>query len=193
MKDREMNELSEDQARALASLPRAIEPVRDLWPDIARRIAVETRDEPSRGTWLAAHWLQAAAIAIALLGGGVMLGRFVAKPESAPVVAQRGPGAGAAPQREPVERETPSLLPSEEEWAAASSQVLASLADSTSGLDPATAEIVRRNLEIIDAAVRDIQAALEADPSNPQLQRLLTAEYRQRSALLRRAAADTPM
>jgi hypothetical protein len=184
MDERDPNELSAEERRALSTLPRTIEPARDLWPEIARRIAVETRDEPARTMWPGGRWLQAAAIAIALLGGGVLLGRLGGRSERAPIVAETAAPAEETPR---------SLLPTDEEWAAASSQVLASLADSTSGMDPATAEVVRRNLEIIDAAVRDIQEALEADPSNPQLQKLLTAEYRRRSALMRRATTDTPM
>lgn len=189
MDEREVNDLTPEGRRKLDELPRAIGPARDLWPDIRRRIAAEAQEQPARAPF--GGWLRAAAIALALLGGGVLLGRFGAPEQE----QEPAPLADAGPRAEQGigEARPASVLPTDEEWAAASAQVLAALADSTSNMDPATREVVRRNLEIIDGAVRDIRTALEADPSNEGLQRLLTAEYRRRGALLRRAATDTPM
>ncbi|MGH2569626.1 MAG: hypothetical protein ACRDGR_00280, partial [bacterium] len=55
-------------------------------------------------------------------------------------------------------------------------------------LDPATVELIRRNLEIIETAIAEIRAALADDPGNPGLNRLLIAEYQRRGVVLRRAA-----
>jgi hypothetical protein len=173
MSKREPGDGNEERIGAVAGLPRAIEPSRDLWPGIARRIAAEPRDAAAKPAWRSGRMLRAAVVALALLGGGVMLGRY---------------GTDA-----PLQDAAPNRSPSDAEWANASLLALASLEDSTRGLDPATAEIVRRNLEIIDDAVREIRVALESDPTNPRLQKFLTAEYRRRSALLRRAVADSPM
>ena len=113
-----------------------------------------------------------------MLGGSLAVAKFGLR-EEAP------PPPGVTEVTSPVARP-----PSDAEWAAATDELFRALDDPRNELDPATTEIVRRNLEIIDAAVRDIRAALEADSTNTGLQKLLTAEYRRRSALMRRAAQE---
>ena len=55
-------------------------------------------------------------------------------------------------------------------------------------LSPETMEIVRRNLEVIDAAIAELQAALERDPGNGELTRMLLATYQRKIDLLEQAA-----
>ena len=171
--DREWRKVAEQ-------LPREIDPPRDLWKPIAERIRA---DEASRFTATRPLWsrpLLAAAVVTLVLAGSFAIGRFTAGRHEAPsVIADKTPPAAARP----------ASVPTEDEWAAASDDVFRSLEQSHPNLDPATKEVVRRNLEIIDEAVRKIHKALEDDPSNPHLQRLLTAEYQRRSALLRKAAS----
>ena len=45
--------------------------------------------------------------------------------------------------------------------------------------------LVERNLQIIDAAIRESRAALERDPGNAELRELFAAAYRQKVELLR--------
>ena len=52
-------------------------------------------------------------------------------------------------------------------------------------------EIVRRNLEVIDAAIAELQAALEDDPGNGELTRMLLATYQRKIELLEQAARST--
>ncbi len=54
-------------------------------------------------------------------------------------------------------------------------------------LDPATVAVVEENLRIIDLALRQARAALEADPGNRQLPLYITETHRQRIAVVERA------
>jgi len=65
--------------------------------------------------------------------------------------------------------------------------VLREAAEGTLGqLDSATVAVVRRNLAIIDQAIRESRAALAADPGSPFLQEQLDRAYGGKVALLRR-------
>lgn len=54
-------------------------------------------------------------------------------------------------------------------------------------LAPGTIETLERNLRIIDRAIADSRAALEADPGNPDLRMLLRTSHEQKVALLEQA------
>ena len=49
-------------------------------------------------------------------------------------------------------------------------------------------EIVRRNLAVIDAAIAELHTALERDPGNGELTRMLLATYQRKIDLLEQAA-----
>jgi hypothetical protein len=72
-------------------------------------------------------------------------------------------------------------------YARATAALAERLADDPGALPPTTLAIVRRNLEIVDAAIREAEAALASDPGNPELEKMLVARYEQRLALLARA------
>ncbi|HET6362965.1 MAG TPA: hypothetical protein VFH11_13050, partial [Gemmatimonadota bacterium] len=80
------------------------------------------------------------------------------------------------------------LRPGDEEarFLAASQELLAGL--EAQDLSPETMEIVRRNLEVIDAAIAELEAALERDPGNGELTRMLLATYQRKIDLLEQAA-----
>lgn len=133
--------------------------------------------EPGRDLWpgiaprLAARparrlpWLQLAA-ALALFAGGFAAARL---------------GQGDA--------EPTRLATLQAEYAAASTELSRRLAGESSGLAPETRRVVERNLEIIDQAIREAEAALTGDPANGALEQMLVARYEQRLELLRRATA----
>lgn len=54
-------------------------------------------------------------------------------------------------------------------------------------LAPETIETLERNLRIIDEAIAESRAALEADPGDPDLRLLLQASHQQKVALLEQA------
>jgi hypothetical protein len=72
----------------------------------------------------------------------------------------------------------------------AAEEEMASLAalleDARSSLDPATVEVVERSIESIRDAILAAQAALEADPGNPRLQRQLDSTLQRREDLVQR-------
>ncbi len=72
-------------------------------------------------------------------------------------------------------------------YEAARAQLLAALAARRGSLSPATRKVVSDNLAIIDAAVREMEAALARDPGNRELPVLLVTAYRQEIDVLRRA------
>ena len=110
-------------------------------------------------------WLQLAA-ALALFAGGFAAARL---------------GQG------PAEPSRLASLP--EEYAVASTELSRRLAGESGGLAPETRRVVERNLEIIDQAIREAEAALTGDPANGALEQMLVARYEQRLELLRRATA----
>jgi hypothetical protein len=55
-------------------------------------------------------------------------------------------------------------------------------------LDPETVDLIRRNLAIIDEAVREIREAIDASPDDARLHRQLNTEVRRRGEVLRQAA-----
>ncbi|MDX2122110.1 MAG: zf-HC2 domain-containing protein [Gemmatimonadota bacterium] len=144
---------------------------------LAEARALPRTIEPGRDLWpgiaprLAARparrlpWLQLAA-ALALFAGGFAAARLGQKD---------GP-----PTR---------LATLQAEYTAASTELAHRLAGGSTGLAPETRRVVDRNLEIIDQAIREAEAALAGDPANGALEQMLVARYEQRLELLRRATA----
>lgn len=161
-----------------AALPREVEPGRDLWPGIERRIRsgrVEKADFRPVRQALVGVAAAAALVAVALATG---------------VLRIAPPGAETARAPERATPEAAAALAAfdelDREYAAASREVLERL--ERGELDAETLRVLRRNLEILDGAVREIRRALDGAPADPRLQHLLTAEYQRRSAVLRQAA-----
>jgi hypothetical protein len=149
-------------ARAIAELPREIQPPRDLWPGIAGRIA------PKR--WWARPGVSLAAAAVAIAIGSSAL---------TAVWMDRAPVAPVAVAADDWERDLDE----------ASAELRAALASQRDELDPATLAVVDENLRIIDRAIEDTRRALASDPDDEALRRSLVAVSEQRITLLRRALA----
>lgn len=151
---------------ATGALPRAVLPGRDLWGDIERRIGAATA--PARlppavpGRIPRVLFRAAAAIGFVLLGAGLATLWHI--------------------RREPT-----GFSATQARYAAATADLAERLARDTTSLAPATRAVVERNLAIVDAAIREAESALSADPGSPALQQMLVARYEQRLALLRHA------
>jgi hypothetical protein len=146
------------------SLPKSIEPGRDLWPAIANRI------QP-RAMWKVQpiRWRRALAAAAVLV---VAFGIYRLLPPSA--AHYRPVREGWAAVQADFERASDDL-----------SRVL------TAGrerLRPETVALLERNLPVIDAAIAESRDALARDPGNPELRRFFAAVARQKVELLRWAA-----
>jgi predicted anti-sigma-YlaC factor YlaD len=160
---------------AAAGLPRDIRPPRDLWDGIDARL-----DEAAVTPVRAAHaglpaWaLVAAALALVVVTAAVT--SMLVRNDAA--MALRPTGESAPPAQTGLDEEARFL--------AASQELLIGL--EAQDLSPETMEIVRRNLEVIDAAIADLRAALERDPGNGELTRMLLATYQRKIELLEQAA-----
>ncbi len=99
-----------------------------------------------------------------------------ATPESRPLLDAVGGALGA-------------LGRSEADFLAARDELLSALEDRSHELSPATLSTVESNLGIIDGAIVDLARALERDPDNPRLARLLAAACRKELELLRQATS----
>lgn len=171
------------QANALAP----VEPATDLWPAIAARIESERElmmPLPAEGRRVSARGgsrrrlsftipqLAAAAVVLVLASGGSawMLrgGDAVAPTAIAPAGAVVPVSSGS----------TDADL----------AELEAVLATGERQLDPATVAVLRRNLLIIEQALVEAQAALEADPANPYLSRHYQNTLNKKRELLQHAA-----
>lgn len=159
----------------LRALPAEVAPERDLWPSLERRVtpAVATRRWRATSLALAASLL--AVIGVALLW--------------------RAPSNPLPDPPAPPSRPAPAIAASAVAGSAFAETDLALTAirqelrreiDSRQGqLPPETRQLVFDNLETIERAIAEIEAALALRPANPELARTYIA-YRQRQiALLR--------
>jgi hypothetical protein len=69
----------------------------------------------------------------------------------------------------------------------AQAEYLAALRESAAEFAPETRAVIEHNLTVIDEAIAQTRAALDADPRNPRLARRLASGYRERIALLQQA------
>jgi len=156
------------QLRALVAgargLPQAIEPARDLWASIERRIVQRTTWSMRRVWWRGA--LAAAAMLV------LALGLYRLLPPSAAHYRPAGQGWDAVAA----------------DFDRASDELSRILAVERERLRPETVALVERNLAVIDTAIVESRAALARDPANAELRRFFAAAARQKVELLRWAA-----
>lgn len=179
------------------SLDASIEPPRDLWAGIARRIDAEgagtkpfpaARPAPRRRR---AYALLGAAAALAVGIAGA-LGIPALSGSAASLAASSGAGRRAfayRPRPMPASfKASPGLAKSQAAFEAARAELYAALEARRPSLSPDTARVIERNLRIIDEASREIEAALEKDPDNQELSSFLITTYESEIRTLRQAA-----
>lgn len=179
-------------------LPREVEPPRDLWQGISRRIdplvVAGPTAEPARSVrplrlrrfaGMRREWLAAAAIILVLITAGstTLLLRGAAGGRNP--VAAAPTGAAEAPG-------LVAFASSASEYASAVEGLEAELEARRQELSPETIAIVEQNLAIIDGAIEESRRALMADPTSADLPLLLAAVYRQKVELLRQAVQLSP-
>ena len=146
-----------------AALPKTIEPGRDLWATIERRIRQRAAWNVRRVWWRGA--LAAAAVFV------IVLGLYRLLP---PSTALDRPGQGWAAVQADFDR--------------ASDELSRILAVERERLLPETVALLERNLAVIDTAIAESRAALTRDPASAELRRFFAAAARQKVELLRWAA-----
>ncbi|MCI0436447.1 MAG: zf-HC2 domain-containing protein [Gemmatimonadetes bacterium] len=172
-------------ARALPDLP----PPTDLWDGILRRIrgagpvVVAFPNPPARRrVALSLPQLAAAAIAIMMVSGGsVWLALRATTPANDPVVSAAAPAPDA-----PVVQTVAAV---EENYDAAIRELQILLTAMRDRIDPATVQVIERNLAIIDAAIDDARRAIASNPDDLYLYRHLDGTLMKKVDLLRRATS----
>jgi hypothetical protein len=134
----------------LASLPAEMSPSRDLWPGIEGRIRA-----PARRRWLPASIAAGVLLGVAALVLSSRVGELDHGSQPVAVLELPPPAGGSDPWES-------ARLRYSQDWPTVRDQ-----------LGPETATVIERNLEIIHRANVDLQIALERQPDNPALRRLL--------------------
>jgi len=156
---------------ALASLPRAVRPGRELWPAIARSIGDAVRQSP-RAAW--PQWPMALAASVVLASlVGALCWSVARERTTAELLAQRTVAAGAAGV--PVKFQ----LPQDANYVAARAALERTFNERLELLAPATRARVRADLATIRKANADISTALAQDPASPLLWQLLRNTWQQ--------------
>ncbi len=157
-------------------------PTSDLWPGVARSIrGLHVVDRPVRRDRrrfsLTVPQLIAASIALVLLSGG---GVWMALNRPTPIRYTLGTSR-------PENERTVAY------WTGRTDAAIADLQEdlqrNESRLDTATVRVVRENLALIDRAIGQARAALDADPGNAYLNLHLADTMRRKLELLRRINA----
>jgi hypothetical protein len=166
----------------LRDLPQAIEPERDLWPQIEARIAghgaasaapaaagVARRRSGAWGAYLAA------AAMVGCVAVGVWIGRSAL------------PSAGPAPLAQAARPESGTLQTawvSDPRYQREHEQLMRSLGAQLATLPPASRAKVMASLATISKAKQELESALGKDPGNALLQELLVNTYQDEMRVL---------
>jgi len=164
----------------VAALPSEVRPERDLW----RAIALRTGVRPAPVRHRVVRPLALAATAILALAVGLLIGRAVPdEPLPREQTAVAAPVALFTPS--PLERT--AYAATDRELTALVVELRRAIEARQRDLPPATRAILFSNLETIERAIADIEAAMRDRPADPALARTYI-DYRQRQVdLLRRA------
>ena len=157
---------------AAASLPRRIDPERDLWPRI--RLRLPRRGEGGGRRVMIPAWALAAAAVLLVVLSSVTTALLLRRPA--------GITAGM----------TAAYSPLEAQYASATADLVAALDQARARLAPGTIATVERNLAVIDSALAESRRALAGDPGNTALEQLVVFAWRQKMEFLRRATALGP-
>ncbi len=184
MTDTERNEGDDPRLDAeLRGLPRAIDPGRDLWPEIAARL----EPRASAGTRRRRAWPWQAAAAVLLVAGSSLLTATL-------LDSRRGEGnmaaATRATSRAPATDVTPMTAAFgpgtrlDADYEAARRQLTAMLEARMATLPDSTRAKLTVNLAEMRRAADQINAALAEQPGDPLLEELLLTTYQDELAVL---------
>lgn len=169
-------EFDQALADACAKLPKEILPTNDLWPGVRNNLngvptASRTKTEPSRTK---TFMFRLAAGLLLVIGSSLSTVWWLQDDGPDAFIAEFGPTAanfGAIQDLDP-------------EYLAVRTQLVADLESRMPDLTPETREIVEQNLKNIEVSLAEINVAVQSDPNNPGLQRLLLATYQQELNML---------
>jgi hypothetical protein len=169
--------------QALAKLPQAVTPKRDLWLDIEAQIEADGAAVESPRKRFTPHWYQMAAAVLLVIASSVTT-----------YILVRGSGGE---QQQPLIVESQPLRPQivampasfagqrlGEDYVKARASLDAAFEQRLALLPPTAREKVERNLTDIRVAAREIADTLAQHPSDPLLQELLLSTYQSELRLL---------
>ena len=165
---------------SLCELPQAIEPPRDLWPQIAARLEPRGKAAPFAAPRRTAplRWLAAAAM-VASVAVGVWIGRdLLPGRPSATQIADTGPSS--LPGAETVQ----AAYVTDPRYQRQRQALLQSLQAQLATMSPETRTKVMASLATIEKAKQDLEQALGKDPGNALLQELLVNTYQDEMRVL---------
>jgi hypothetical protein len=159
------------------------------WPALAAQLEREGLLAPgaprsSRKPWQTYTWMALAASLLAGVGAS-LLWRASDRP-SPPAIAVAPPAAAPGNVRDPhaVETIENELRLAAEHYEKAITTLEGIAAEDRTRIDPAVAQVVERNLILIDKAIADSRTALQGQPGSLVAQASLFDAYRQKVALL---------
>jgi hypothetical protein len=166
--------------RAVGRLPQSIEPARDLWSGIESRLEKPARPRVG-GVQLS--WAYALAAALGCVALGALVSYALLRKDTTAEIATQ---VAAAPSNQPAVLQASfggyaALGP---EYERARAALVIDLAERLHRLPPMARIKVERNLDEIQRAVKEINAALELSPGNALLQELLLDTYQDELKLL---------
>jgi len=183
MNENDNNFDDELMARA-AGLAIAVKPERDLWPEIEQRISEPVR--PGRSAWNSV-WVQAAAVLL-LVGGSSGITYLAVNDDGDPTTMVGGTQTLIF---EPVSGSFGSQYNLGPDYQDARRSLVSKLGDELDHLEPEIRADVTANLEVIRAAINDINKALATEPDNVLLQNLLLDTYREELTLMNKVDGIT--
>jgi hypothetical protein len=168
--------------QALAKLPQAVTPKRDLWSDIEAQIDADGAAVESPRKGFTPRWYQMAAAVLLVIASSVTT-----------YILVRGSGGEQQPvivESQPLRPEIVAMPASfagqrlGEDYAKARASLDAAFEQRLALLPPVAREKVERNLTDIRVAAREIADTLAQHPSDPLLQELLLSTYQSELRLL---------
>jgi Putative zinc-finger len=184
---------------AAARADRSRQPDADLWPGILARLDRPTapgarvrpfsdpaavRKTPSQVSFSLPQLALAASLLIAVSAGVSYLA--ATRTTNRSDLLERPIQAMAESTMPPSAEVTPANF-ADAQFDQAVADLEQILVEQRDTLDPRTVVIIERNLTVIDEAIRQARAALDADPANPYLNSHLADARRRKLELLRRA------
>jgi len=159
---------------SLRDLPPAIEPPRDLWPQIEQRLGPAVKPRAPWVPVLRARYLATAAALVAAVAVGVLIGRGLLPAR---------PGGDLASTTSNTQM-LPAAFVRDPRYLRERAQLLQSLNARLAALPPDSRQKVLASLATIHQSMREIQAALGREPGNALLQEMLVDTYQDEMRVL---------
>lgn len=155
-----------------AALPLSVEPPRDLWPHLSPRLG---RQPLQRGVFRSRRMALAAAALLLVIVTASM---------TTLVLRERPPA---------VHDVVAEWVAAEAAYVGAVRELEEALAGAMAELAPETAALIQDNLRVIDEAIRESRAALEADPGNRDVLPFLASMYEKKLDVLQQISRSSSL